>query len=313
MTISTDELRMVDPVLTTIAQGYSNNAMVAEYLFPAVTVAKLAGKVPKFGKDAFLIHETDRAVGAQSNRRSPSSIEFIEFETQEHDIETAVDYIEEEEAETYYKYEQHMTKELCDILMLGQEKEAAELVQDPDNYDVDLKTAILSAAAWNDYTLTDVDPIAVIRTGMAAVRARIGRYPNTMIIGDDTWQSLKNHPTVIEKVKYSGVTKITTDIIAELLEIPSIHVGLSVYSVDGEAMSDVWADNVILAYVDKNEKANRSEFNPSFAYTFRRKGKPEVDTYYENGGKIKVIRNTDNYCLKITSSDAAYLISDTNH
>nr|MDA3844620.1 hypothetical protein [Candidatus Kapabacteria bacterium] len=68
-----------------------------------------------------------------------------------------------------------------------------------------------------------------------------------------------------------------------------------------------------LAYVDKNEKADRSEFNPSFAYTFRRKGKPEVDTYYENGGKIKVIRNTDNYCLKITSSDAAYLISGTNH
>ena len=40
---------------------------------------------------------------------------------------------------------------------------------------------------------------------------------------------------------------------------------------------------------------------------------PQIDTYFENGGKIKVIRNTDNYALKITANDAAFLIKNTNH
>ena len=89
--------------------------------------------------------------------------------------------------------------------------------------------------------------------------------------------------------------------------------GLSVYTNDGANFTDVWGDNIILAYVDMTSKDNRSEFNPSYGYTLQREGKPEIDTYNENGGKIKVIRNTDNYCIKVTASDAAFLIADTNH
>lgn len=308
-----DELRMIDPVLTTIAQGYSNTGLVAEYLFPHVEVSKMKGKVPVFGKEAFIVRETERALRADSNRIAASGNDFVEFETIERDIEVAIDYLEEEESLSYSKYEQRVTKELMDVLMLGKEKEAAELAQNADNYVSGLKKVITALDAWDDYTLETVDPIADIKAGMNAIRQLIGRLPNTMIIGETSYRALMNHPSVLEKVKYSGLTKVTKDILRELTEINDIHVGLSVYSTDGETFSDVWGDNVILAYVDKNEKQNRSEFNPSYGYTFQREGKPEVDTYYENGGKIKVIRNTDNYCIKVTSSDAAYLISNTNH
>jgi len=308
-----DELRMIDPVLTTIAQGYSNAGMVANFLFPKVKVKKLKGKIPFFGKEAFVIRNTERAIRSVSNRIPPSDISFIEFETIERDVEVAVDYLEEEEALSYQRYEQRLTKELMDILLLGKEKEAADLAQDTSNYSASLKKIITSSDAWDDYTLTTVDPIEDIKDGMNAVRQKIGIYPNTMIIGNSSYQALLNHPKVIEKIQYSGLSKITKNIIVELTEIPNIHIGLSVYSDDGVAFTDVWGDNVILAYVDKSDKSRRSEYNPSFGYTLQREGKPEVDTYKENGGKIKVIRNTDNYCVKITSSDAAFLISDTNH
>ena len=65
---------------------------------------------------------------------------------------------------------------------------------------------------------------------------------------------------------------------------------------------------IVLAYVNENEKSKRSQFNPSFGYTFQKKGCPEIDTYYENGGKIKVIRCTDNYTIKVTAPEAAHLI-----
>lgn len=307
-----DELRMVDPVLTTIAQGYANSSMVADKLFPVVPVSKLKGKIPVFGKDAFVVRNVNRAMRAQSNRIPPSDLELVEFETYERDIEMAIDYLEEEESPDFYRYEQRIAKDLSDILLLVREKEAADYVQNSSNFVSDLKEVITSETAFDDYT-NDTDPIEVIRDGMSSVRNRIARYPNTMIIGDATYQTLMSHPDIIERVKYSGLKKVTSNILSELTDIPNIHVGMSVYTTDGSAFTDVWQDNIVLAYVDQSSREKRSEFNPSYGYILQREGKPEVDSYYENGGKIKVVRNTDNFCVKVTASDAAFLISNTNH
>lgn len=306
-----EELRMVDPVLTTVAQGYTNNSMIAAELFPVVSVAKLKGKIPVFGKESFIPRDTQRAIRAQSNRIPPGELDMIDFMTQEQDVETAIDYLEEEEAHDFLRYEQRITKSLMDIILLGHEKAAADLVQNPDNYDSGLKAEISAEDAWNNGG-GGHDPILDIREGLAAVRARIGKYPNTMIIGDAAYQALLDNTILLEKVKYSGATTINTSIIRELTGIPRILTGIGVYTADGTTFTDIWSDTVVLAYVDGGE-SGRSEFNPSFGYTFRREGKPEVDSYYENGGKIKVIRCTDNYAIKVTASDAAYLIYNTNH
>ena len=307
-----DELRMVDPVLTTVAQGYSNAAMISEKLFPSVSVSKLKGKIPVFGRDSFVIRESERAVRAQSNRIPPTDLSLVEFETAEHDIEIAVDYLEEEESHNYYSYEQRVTKDLMDILMIEKEKEAADLAQDTANFAADLKEEVEAGDAWDDYT-NSIDPVAVVSDAAVSIRSRIARNPNTVILGDAVYQTLIHHPKIKERIKYSSVDSVNKDLLSRLFDIPNLYIGSAVYSNDGENFSDVWADNVILAYVDRNEKQKRSEFNPSYGYTFRRDGKPEVDTYFENGGKIKVIRNTDNYVVKVTASDAAFLISNVNH
>lgn len=307
-----DELRMIDPVLTTVAQGYSNSNMVAEALFPTIQVSKLKGKIPVFGKEAFLIRDTFRALKAQSNRIPPSDLDFITFETKERDIEISIDYIEEEESPDFSRYEQRITKELVDILQLGREKEAADLVQNPDNFDDDLQYEVTENQAFDDYT-KNADPILIIRNSAAKLRSVIAKYPNTMVIGDKCYQALINHPKLLDRVKYAGISKVSKNILAELTDVPNVFVGSAVFSEDGVNFSDVWRDNIILAYVDRSDKALRSEFNPSFAYTLQREGKPEIDTYYENGGKIKVIRNTDNYALQITAKEAGFLIYNTNH
>ena len=307
-----DELRMIDPVLSTVAQGYNNGSMVGQYLFPAVSVKKLKGKYPFFGKEAFLVRDTARAVRANSNRIPPSDLTILEYETQENDIEMSIDYIEEEESPDFFKYEHRVTKQLMDIIMLGKEKEAADIAQDTDNYGATHIETITAGTAFDDYT-NDTNPIAIIKDGMSTVRTAITKYPNTMILGASVYHVLLEHPKVIEKIKYAGIARANVNILSELFEIPNIHVGMAVYSDDGDTFSDVWSDNIILAYVDSNDKQKRSEFNPSFGYTFQREGKPEVDTYYENGGKMKVIRCTDNYIVKLTSADAGFIITNTNH
>ncbi|MBS4001017.1 MAG: hypothetical protein KGZ71_11105 [Desulfobulbaceae bacterium] len=307
-----DELRMVDPVLTTLAQGYSNAALVADKLFPVVFVNKLKNKIPIFGKEAFLVRQTDRAIRASSNRIPPYEFEMMTIETRERDIETAIDYLEEDETPTFFKLEQKIAKDLKDILNLGWEKDAASLAQDATNYEIGLSQELTSLEAFDDYE-SETDPIAIIRNAMSAVRGHIAKYPNVMVLGDSTYQALIDHPKILERIKYSGLSKVTTAILAQILDLEQVHVGKAVEcDVDG-VHSDIWQDNIVLAYVDDNQSNRRSEFNPSFGYTFRRENMPEVDSYFENGGKMKVVRCTDNYSVNLTSKAAGFLIKHTNH
>ena len=71
-------LRVVDPVLTNLAIGYTNADMVCDVLFPIVPVDKEGGKIPKFTKEAFKLYNTERALRARSNRINPEDIGSVD-------------------------------------------------------------------------------------------------------------------------------------------------------------------------------------------------------------------------------------------
>lgn len=307
-----DDLRTTDPVLTNIIQGYSNNNFVYKELFPVVKVKSMKGRIPYFGKDSFLLRDTFRAIRANSNRIAPDDFTLADYELKEKDIETAIDYLEESEAAEFYKLEQRIAKNLRDILELGKEKEAAELAFDDSLYAESQKHSVSLSDAFDD-ELGESDPIELIRDCISDLRQTISLYPNTMLIGDSTYRALVSHPKILEKIKYSGNLKITKDMLADILEIENIKIGRSVYSEDGDTFTDIWNDSILLAYVDKTNGLSKSQYNPSFGYTMQLENMPETDTYFEAGGKIKVVRNTDNYAMKVTSRDAGFLIYNTNH
>ncbi len=306
-----DSLRMVDPVLTTIAHGYTNNSFIAHNIFPTVEVSKMKGKIPIFSKNSFVMRDTERALRASSNRIPPEEIQMMDFQTHERDVEIALDYLEEEESSDFFRYEQRSTKELLDILLTGREKAAADLVQNPDNFDSDMKLVINSEAESIYSPTSSVDTEAWINQGRDAIRSKIGKYPNVMIMGDATLRKILLHNSMTNKIRYSNQLSISADMVKEIYNIENLIVGTSIFSADGNTLEDIWKDNIILAYVDQNSR--KSEYNPSFGYTFQRKGLPEVDSYYENGGKVKVIRATDNFSVQITGKDAGFLIANTNY
>jgi hypothetical protein len=302
------DVRVVDPVLTTLALGYSNNEMVAEALFPIVTVNKEAGKVPKFGKDAFRLYNTLRALRAKSNRLEPGTEPPLSFACEEHDLEYPIDY--REAAEALYNLRKIGALTVQDAIMLIREYMAATKAQDLANYSASNKVVLSGEDQFTDKV--NSDPIGVVEDGKEGVSSKIGKEPNTMVIGPATLKSLKQHPQLIEKIKYSMKGVITIALLKEIFEIENLVVGKAVYADDDDAFQKIWGDNMILAYVPKKKTgAARSVYEPSYGYTFRLKKHPSVDRRME-GGKVELIRNTDNFDLKIVGADAGYLISDTN-
>jgi hypothetical protein len=301
------DLRVVDAVLTQIAWGYKNAQMVADAIFPPVTVTKEGGKIPKFDKEAFKLSKTERALRAMSNRMQPGDRTTIDYVLTEHDLEYPMDY--REIAEDVFPHEKRATKTVQDKIMLRNEKDRADLAQNLANYPTGNKVTL---SGTSQFTHADSTPIVTVEAGKDAVRSKIGFRPNVMLMGALTFGALKFHPKLIEKIKYSQKGIVTLDLMKELFEMDDIVVGEAVYATDAGVMTDIWSDVLILAYVPTAAKSGNGSYEePAFAYTLRKKGYPQVDTRDENGGKLRLVRNTDNLTSKIVGSEAGYLIYDT--
>lgn len=53
---------------------------------------------------------------------------------------------------------------------------------------------------------------------------------------------------------------------------------------------------------------SRTEYDPSFAYTVKKKDSLKIDEYTKEGNKVKYIRATDIYTPFLVGADAGYLI-----
>lgn len=68
-----EELR-INAYLSEVARGYSNNAFVAQHLFPEITSEKEKIDIFEFNKEAFNLYDTERAIRANSNVISPQGL-----------------------------------------------------------------------------------------------------------------------------------------------------------------------------------------------------------------------------------------------
>jgi hypothetical protein len=301
-------LRVVDPVLTNLAIGYSNAELVGDVLFPFVPVDKEGGKIPKFGKEAFKIYNTERALRAKSNRINPEDIDSVDVNLDEHDLEYPIDYRESDESA--FPLEAHGTHVVTEGIRLRHEKKVADLAQNPANYAASNKIVLAGTSRFTDKA--NSDPIGVFEDGKEAVRGKIGKRPNTAVIGAASWKAIKQHPQFLERIKYSMKGVLTVELLKEILEIERIVIGNSVYSNDLGTFGDIWGDNIVLAYVaPQRQGAERTPYEPSFGYTLRKKGMPQIDTRTEDG-KLELIRNTDVFRPYLLGAEAGYLIADTN-
>lgn len=292
--------RIVDPVLTQLVRGYSNNEFIGDKLFPIVGVEKESGKVPYFGKENFRIYDAKRALRADSNDINVAGALTTTYSLEEYDLQAKIDY--REVSEDLFDIRKRQAQVTMDGIMLAREYKQATIAQAAGTYASTNKTAL--STNIND---TDQDPVAVITAAQTAIRAVIGKKANIGYIASDVYDVLMQHPLLLERIKYSQAGVLDKEWLKKLFGLDEIYVGQAIYTADDTTFTDVWKDTIILAYQPKSTGKN-SMYQPAFGYTFQKNGQPMVDKRVENGGKIEVIRTTDIYDVNVVGAEAAYLI-----
>lgn len=299
-----EKQRVVDPVLTTIAQGYKNGEHIGEGLFPIVPVSKEGGKIPKFGKEAFKIYRTRRAIRTKANRID-YDVDKIDFVLEEEALEGALDDREVEEGMDVTNVRARRTRVVQDAINLKREKQIADQAQNANNYGANNKLTLSGTDQFSDYA--NSKPIKLVEEAKEQVRRSIGIRPNTLAIGAQVYAVLKEHPALLEKIKYTQRGIVTPDLMAPLFDVKRVLVGEAVYADSNDAMQDIWGNVMILAYVPDSQIAG--EDVPSFGYTLRKKGRPIVTRYREEPN-MEVLHVSDIYTVKQLSDVAGFLFQN---
>lgn len=308
--LSPTQARIIDPVLTTIAQGYRNVAMVAQMLFPRVDVSLRGGQIITFGREAFMLYATQRAPG-ENTKRVQLGYAGSPFALIDYSLEGAVpiESLQEGRNGPGVDLGQTAINGVGAIMDLRLEKQSADLARNPANYGASNKITLSGTAQWSDFTGTS-NPAGVVETGKEAIRAATGRTPNTMIVGPAAMSKLRLHPAIIDRMKYTGRDVATAGFLADLFGIERVVVGGAIYANDaGTAFTDVWGKDVVLGFTETASAAQAGV--PSYGYTYNLNGYPIAEEpYYDRNSKSWFYPVTRSEQPVIAAASAGYLITN---
>lgn len=300
--------RVIDPILTNVARGYKNAQLVGDALFPVVPVDQRGGKVIEFRKEDFMLYATGRVPGANT-RRVQYGYDGMAYALEQHALEGVVPFeiMQEANAVPGIDMARVAIMKTQNIIALRLEKARGDLATTLGNYAASNRVTLSGTSQWSDYSGTS-DPSANIETGKEAIRAQIGRRPNTALISAQAFARLKQHPKIIDRVKYTGRDSVTTELLAALWNIPRVVVGDAVYF-DGTNMIDIWGKHCVLAYTEVGTLADMGL--PSYGYTYQLRGYPTVEVpYQDRNAKSWVYPVTDEVKPTIAGAIAGYFIQN---
>jgi hypothetical protein len=268
-------VRVIDPILSNVAQGYKNAEFVGSVLFPRVPVGVSGGQIIEFGKEAFYSYNLRRTPGGVTKR-----INFgyagKPFALLQDSLEVPVprEHMRDAAAVPGIDLGMRATALGMKIVTKSLEIDQAALATNANNYDANHKLILAGATKWSVDTGTPSNDIDTAREG---IRSSIGVYPNVVLMSAVAFNAARNNANVKSRFQYTTHDAITEDMLANLWNVEKVIVGKSITMSDQGVPTDIWGNNVVLAYTNLGSM-NAEE--PSYGYTYTMDGNPLVEQPY---------------------------------
>lgn len=123
---------------------------------------------------------------------------------------------------------------------------------------------------WNDPAST---PIEDIHGETLAIVEKTGKKCNTLILGPRTFNGLRNHPDLLDRIKHTQRGVLTSDLMAGLFDVPNVYVmygtrDTSIEETTGSGSFSLIGDNdALLCYVAPNPGLRQASAGYRFVWT----------------------------------------------
>ena len=229
----------VDAILTNISVAYfqQQQNFIATRVFPVVPVSKQSDKFFTYTKNDWFRDEAQRRADATESAGGGYNLSTDSYQA---------------DVYAFHKDIGDQTRANADA-PINVDREAAEFVT--SRIALKMETQFVSnffttsvwatdstpSNLWSDYTASD--PIGDIETGKRTILSTTGYEPNTLVLGYDVFIQLKNHPDLVDRIKYTSSNVLTEDVMAGLFGVPRILVAKSVKATNNEGATGAYAFN----------------------------------------------------------------------
>ena len=245
--------------------------LIAEKVCPRMETGKRAGRYFVYDRrDLTNTPDVRAGVNSELNIKRWSGA-FSSYYVNDYGIKTPISALEIEEAADVIDVEENTVATNLYDMKLAKEKRVADLYFTSANY-------TNTAAVGTKWTVAGAGtPILDIDNAIAALLVK----PNTMIIGEEAFNVMKNHPDVIDRIKYTGTNQnpaqAMTGALASLFQLSNgVFVGKAQQDTANKAQTEVlarlWGKHVALLYIDPNPRLKSLTFAMTIA-----KGPQEVN------------------------------------
>lgn len=264
----------IDRALTNISVAYMQEAsnFIADKVFPIIPVQKQSDTYFIYNRDDFFRDEAQlRAKGTES-----AGGDF--------DVELAPPYfcrkwayhsdVNEEDvvnADDPLRPKQDATELVSQKLLIRRENMWAQTFFKQGVWARDLQGVDSTASGTNvlQFHLPQSNPIETVTQENVRMAETTGYKPNTLVLSPYVYNALKNHPDILDRIKYTQRGIVTQDLLASLFEVDNVYVPWAIQNnapkgVKGGALDFIMGKHMLLLYVEKNPGIKK----PSAGYTF---------------------------------------------
>jgi hypothetical protein len=318
----------VDRPLTNLSVAYiqSADAFAAARVFPVVPVSKQSDKYFVYNRAAFLRDEmrkrapgTESAGGGFSMTTDNYTCDVWAYH-KDLDNQTLANYDEPLNAR------RETMEYLANKFLISRERNWVTNFFTTTKWARD-KTGNTSASAYGSNTFCQwdlpltADPIKDVSMWKLEMLQQTGYKPNVLTVGAQVWETLKQSPDILDRVKFSSSSNgqpslVSRQTIAALFEVDEIIVSEAIYTADTEGSPDTANSSVVGAFIAGKHALltyrprSAGLLTPSAGYTFEWTGlegsggySSAVSSFYMQEIKSERIEIEAAYASKVVCSD----------
>lgn len=275
----------IDAILTNISVAYLQNTdnFIADKVFPVIPVDKKSNLYFKYTKDDWFRDEAQRRADGTASAGSGYGLTTETYMADVYAFHKDIGDQTRANADNPLNPDMEATQFVTQRLLLRREVQwssdyfTSGIWTSGDYVGVADNTAPLGAGEafkWSDYLVNPTsylsNPIVDVESAKATVLQNTGYEPNTFVLGYKVFQTLKNHPLLVDRYKYTQSGAIVTeDLLAQLFGVDRVLVAKAVVNSGAEGTNSQSYDftvgsGALLCYTAPNPGL----MTPSAGYTF---------------------------------------------
>lgn len=266
----------IDKALTNVSVAYMQDAsaFIADKVFPIIPVKKQSDVYFVYNKGDFFRDEARVRGGASESVGSDYGVEASDpYYCRVHAFHKDVTEQDRANYDEPLDADQDATDFVTQKMLIRREADWASKYFVTGKWTteitgVDANPGATEAIKFNKSTS---DPITVVTNQIVTMASQTGFKPNKIVMSPAVFYALKNHASVLDRIKYTQKGIVTTDLLATLFEVEQVHVAWAVVNSADKGSTDsinfVMGKHMLIAHVAKRPAIKTPSAGYIFAWT----------------------------------------------